>query len=165
VAAQPIIPFGTLRSLGGQIKWADNRYPAIRTSMAITTQGSSDQPGYSWTQFTNGFVQLQSGQNVMFNVVRYRVGHPPAAKLYHSGNPPGCTGPPDTNAPFKRQTNGPGICETAHRPMPMEPATITIDRLHYALHAHVCPILTHEWIQYWEVWNEPNIEHRVVNSH
>ena len=74
-----------------------------------------------------------------------------------SGNPPGCTGPPDTNCAFQTQ-NGPGICDP--------PIGLNADGTgddHYwpdfitALHAHVVNTYATEWIKYWEVWNEPNI--------
>jgi len=151
------IPFGSLRSLGGQIKWAD--IETCNPDINGNHNGKDPtNPCYSWTQFDKWFVQLQSGQNVMFTL--YATPSWASSRgqnCISSGNPPGCTGPPDTNCAFQTQ-NGPGICDP--------PIGLNADGTgddHYwtdfitALHAHVVNTYATEWIKYWEVWNEPNI--------
>jgi hypothetical protein len=136
------VSFGTYRTLGSSIKWAD---------IEPTCEGGTDPNNscYHWTNFDKWTETLAetNGQAVMFTA--YATPSWASSRGINCPNGPGCTGPPDTSCAFQSQ-NGPGICDP--------PNDLSTGDTHWqnfltALIAH----MGSGELKYLEVWNEPNV--------
>jgi len=152
--------FGALRSLGGQIKWADIE----------TCDGGSDptNPCYNWTKFdyeTN--LALSNGADVLFTTYATPTwASSRGARCIAFGVPDsGCTGPPDRACAFQSQ-NGPGICDPPDD-IDAVPGSGRADGTNQHFRDFITAVLAHAGpgvIKYWEVWNEPNINSEWNNT-
>jgi hypothetical protein len=152
--------FGALRSLGGQIKWADIE----------VCDGGSDptSPCYQWTKFdyeTN--LALSNGADVLFTTYATPSwASSRGGRCIAAGNPdPGCTGPADRACAFQSQ-NGPGICDPPDD-IDAIPGSGLADGSNQHFRDFITALLAHAGpgvIKYWEVWTEPNINSEWNNA-
>jgi hypothetical protein len=146
-------PFGSYRTLGSQIKWADIE----------TCDGGSDPTNacYQWPPFDQWINQARSnGADVMFTLFATPSwASSRGSRCVAAGNPDaGCTGAADLTCVFQQQ-NGPGVCDPPSD-IDAVPGSGRGDGTNKHFRDFVTALVTHAGagtIRYWEIWNEPNI--------